>query len=310
MAHDHGDEHSHGHGHSHAPANFGKAFAIGAALNVIYVIFELVFGGLSHSLALVTDAVHNMGDVLGLLLAWLTSVLGRRIPTAQRTYGLRRASVLSSLTNAVVLIITTSVVGYEAIRRFWNLTDVAGGTVIWVALIGVAINAVTAILFAAGRKGDLNVRSVFVHFTADAALALGVAVTGLVILLTGWHWLDPVVSLILVAVILYETWDLLRESVNLALDAVPEGIDMGEVRSYLAGLPGVTAVHDLHVWGMSTTETALTAHLVVPAVMDHDRLLAQTCAGLHDRFGIEHATLQIETGNPAHPCRLAAAQSV
>ncbi len=307
MAHEHGS----GHGHSHTPADFGKAFAIGAALNIVYVIFELVFGGLSHSLALVTDAVHNMGDVLGLLLAWFTTILGRRIPTVQRTYGLRRSSVLSSLTNAVVLIITTSVVGYEAIRRFWNLKDVAGGTVIWVALIGVAINAVTAFLFAAGRKGDLNLRGVFVHFTADAALALGVAVTGLVILLTGWHWLDPVISLVLVAVILYETWDLLRESVNLALDAVPEGIDMGEVRAYLASLPGVTEVHDLHVWGMSTTETALTAHLVIPVLAGSiDGLLCQAMDGLHEQFEIVHPTLQVETGDPAYPCHLATAGSV
>jgi len=300
MAHDHGGEQ--GHSHSHVPANFGRAFAIGAALNLTYVIFELVFGGLSHSLALVTDAVHNMGDVLGLLLAWLASVLGRRIPTARRTYGLRRSSVLSSLANAVILLITTSVVGWEAIHRFGNLQDVAGKTVIWVALIGVVINAVTAFLFSAGRKGDVNLRGVFVHMAADAGLALGVAVTGLAILFTGWRWLDPVVSLVLVVVILYETWDLLRDSVNLALDAVPEGINPGNVRAYLAGLPDVQDVHDLHIWAMSTTETALTAHLVVPDVTDHDRLLARACEELHDTFGIEHATLQIETGNPAYPC--------
>lgn len=304
MAREHGD------GHSHAPARFGKAFAIGVALNATYVVLEVVFGLLAHSIALVADAGHNLGDVLSLILAWVASVLVRRPPSRRRTYGWRRSSILTALINAVLLLVTMGGIAWEAIRRFGNTDKVEGKTVIWVAAVGIFINGATALLFMSGRKGDLNIRAAFVHMASDAGLAFGVVIAGIAILLTGKGWIDPAMSLLIVAIVLYETWDLLRDSVNLALDAVPEGINPSAVESYLAGLSGVQEVHDLHIWAMSTTETALTAHLVVPNVTDHDSLLARTCEGLHDRFGIEHATLQIETGDPAYLCQSASAEAV
>ena len=307
MAHDHG---AGGSGHSHAPANYSRAFAIGVALNVGFVVVEAAFGFLSGSLALVADAGHNLSDVLGLLLAWGASILVRRRPTLRRTYGLRRSSILAALLNAVFLLLAIGAIGWEALARFAHPAPVAGGTVIWVALIGIVINGATALLFFSGRKGDLNIRGAFLHMAADAGVSLGVVIAGLAILLTGWPWLDPAVSLAIVAIIFVGTWGLLRDSVNLALDAVPEGIDAAAVGDYLAALPGVAAVHDLHIWAMSTTETALTAHLVIPRAGDGDALLARASAELHDRFGIEHPTLQVERGDPAHPCARAAADAI
>lgn len=302
--------HNHGQGHSHAPASFGRAFAIGIALNTGFVVVEATLGLLSGSLALIADAGHNLSDVLGLFIAWGASILVRRRTTARRTYGLRRSSILAALLNAVFLLIAIGVIAWEALGRFAHPAPVAGGTVIVVALVGVAINAATALLFIAGRKDDLNIRGAFLHMAADAGVSLGVALAGVAILFTGWQWLDPLVSLAIVLVILVGTWGLLRDSVNLALDAVPEGIDTAAVTAYLAALPGVTEVHDLHIWAMSTTETALTAHLVIPNKQNEDALLVRTSAELHDRFGIEHATLQIEHIDPAHPCGLAPAQVV
>lgn len=305
-AHDEHDEHEHshghGHGHSHAPANFGRAFAIGIALNAGYVIAEAVFGRLAHSLALIADAGHNLGDVLGLLIAWGAMFLARRRPTARRTYGLRRSSILAALTNAVVLLIITGGIAWEAVHRFFAPGTVGDRTVMLVAAGGILVNGFTALLFASGRDGDLNIRGAFLHMATDAGLALGVVLTGLAILITHWQWLDPAVSLILSFIIIRGTWGLLRESMDLALDAVPEGIDAGRVGAYLASLPGVAEVHDLHIWGMSTTQAALTAHLVVPGINDHDALLAEAAHELHDHFAIEHVTLQIETGDPAYPC--------
>ncbi len=292
MAHDHGT-HDHG-GHTHAPADFGRAFAIGIALNTGFVTIEATFGVLSNSLALVADAGHNLSDVLGLLIAWGASVLVRRAATERRTFGLRRSSILASLANAVFLLVAVGGIAWEAIHRFNQPEPVAGGTVIGVALVGIAVNATTALLFASGRKGDLNIRGAFLHMAADAGVSLGVVIAGVVILLTGWSWLDPVVSLVIVLVILIGTWGLLRDSVNLALDAVPEGVDIAAVRAYLAALPGVTGVRDLHIWAMSTTETALTAHLTVPAAGDHDALLIEIAQELDEHFGIEHVTVQIE----------------
>lgn len=298
------------HHHDHAPANYSKAFAIGVALNLGYVFVEASFGFVSHSLALVADAGHNLSDVLGLLLAWGASWLVQRRPTKHRSYGFRRSSVLAALFNALFLLVAIGAIAWEAIRRFGDPASVSGTTVIVVAAVGIVINTATALLFMSGQKGDLNIRGAFLHMAADAAVSLGVVLAGIAIVRTGWDWLDPAVSLAIVAVVLVATWGLLRDSVNLALDAVPEGIDPAAVQGYLSGLPGVVEVHDLHVWGMSTTETALTAHLIVPDGSGGDALLARTCAELHDRFGIEHATLQIERGDPAYPCRLAPAEVV
>ena len=299
-----GRDHAHSDsGHSHAPKNFGAAFAIGTTLNFGFVILEVVFGLYAHSLALVADAGHNLGDVLGLLLAWGASALARRAPTQRHTYGMRSSSILAALFNAIFLLVSVGAIAWEAIRRFGNPTDVAGWTVIWVSAVGIAINTATALLFMSGRKGDLNIRGAFMHMAADAGISAGVVVAGFVILATGLHWIDPVVSLAISAVIIWGTWGLLRDSVNLALQAVPEGIELAEVKEYLAGLPNVTAVHDLHIWPMSTTETALTAHLVRDVDRCDSSMLEKCCKELHDKFEIQHATIQLETED--HNCELA-----
>lgn len=311
MAHTHthndspivGGHHSHGgHSHSHAPTNFGTAFAIGTTLNLAFVIIEVIYGLRAHSLTLVADAGHNLGDVLGLVLAWGAAVLSRRFPTKQRTYGMRRSSILAALTNAIVLLVTVGGIGFEAIRRLTHPATVEGHTVIVVAAIGIVINTGTALLFMSGRKGDVNIRGAFLHMAADAAVSAGVVIAGLVIAATGWLWVDPIVSLIIVLIIVLGTWSLLGESMNLAMDAVPESADAHAIEEYLAALPGVTEVHDLHIWGLSTTETALTAHLVIPEVGDHDSLLLDVCRILHDRFSIEHPTLQVEHIHAAASC--------
>jgi len=298
--------HSHsGHVHSHAPASFGSAFAIGVGLNLSFVILEATWGVLSHSLSLLADAGHNLGDVVGLLLAWGSIVLARRVPTERRTYGLRRSTTLAALFNAVLLLMGVGAIAWEAIGRFRNPAPVAGGTMVWVASVGIAVNTASALLFAAGRKSDLNVRGAFLHMAADAAVSLGVVLAGVAILATGWLWLDPAVSLLISVVILGSTSGLLRDSVNLALDAVPRGIQVAEVKKYLEGLAEVCEVHDLHVWGMSTTETAMTAHLVIPNRLPDDCFYRDTSRALHDLFGIEHVTLQVENGDPETPCRQA-----
>jgi cobalt-zinc-cadmium efflux system protein len=274
---------------------------------VAFVIAELLYGRRAHSLALVADAGHNLSDVLSLGLAWGASILTRRQPSQRRTYGLRRSSILAAVINAVVLLIAIGAIAAEAIPRFAHPSPVAGTTVIWVAAVGIAINGGTAVLFMAGRTHDLNIRGAFLHMAADAGVSLGVVLAGLAMLATGWWWLDPVVSLIIAGVILISTWGLLRDSVNLALDAVPDEIDAHAVAGYLARLPGVVSVHDLHIWGMSTTETALTCHLVVPTDGDSDALITRAARELHDRFGIEHTTLQVETGTATCACSLAPA---
>jgi len=298
------------HHHDHGPTNYGWAFAIGVALNLTFVLIEAFYGYVAHSLALIADAGHNLSDVLGLLLAWGASILARRLPTQRRTYGLRRSSILAALINSVVLLITVGGIAWEAIRRFNVPGPVAGATVIWVAVVGIVINTATALLFLSGRKSDLNIRGAFLHMAADAGVSLGVVLAGIAILATGWLWLDPVVSLMIVIVILVGTWGLLRDSLNLALDAVPENIDVVRVQAYLASLPDVSDVHDLHIWGISTTETALTAHLIVREITGGDALLSRVCKELHDEFGIEHATLQLEAGDSAYPCGLASADTV
>jgi cobalt-zinc-cadmium efflux system protein len=294
-----------GHEHIHAPANYGRAFAIGVILNLGFVVLEIVYGRLSNSLALVADAGHNLSDVLGLALAWGAMILARRTPTAERTYGFRRSSILAALFNAAVLLISVGAIAWEAVIRLRNLNAVEETTVIWVAAVGILINGGTALLFMSGRKGDMNIRGAFVHLASDAVITFGVVLAGVVMLYTGWTWLDPLISLIISALIIYGTWGLLRDSVNLALDAVPERIDINAVKEYLANLPTCADVHDLHVWGMSTTETALTAHVVMNKTTCDDALLAKTANDLHNKFGIEHTTLQVEFGDPNYPCQLA-----
>jgi cobalt-zinc-cadmium efflux system protein len=304
LAHGHEEYRGSGHDH-HAPANFGRAFGIGISLNILYVAAQVVFGLLAHSLALLADAGHNLSDVLGLLMAWYASVLARRLPTSRHTYGFRRTSILASLGNAILLLIAVGGITWEAIRRFGEPAPVAGITVVWVAALGIAINGFIAFLFAGGRKEDLNIKGAFLHMAGDAAVSAGVVAAGIVILFTGWWWLDPVVSLIINAVIVWGTWGLLKESVNLALDAVPAGIDLDAIRKYLEGLPGINAVHDLHVWALSTTDTALTAHLVRTDSQGDNELLVAVCGELRARFRVGHATIQLEFSDTAKRCELA-----
>ena len=306
---DDGCGHAHGAlGHSHAPASFGPAFAIGITLNLGFVILEVIYGLFAHSLALIADAGHNLGDVLGLVLAWGATFLARTAPTERRTYGLRSSSILAALFNAIFLLITVGAIAWEAIRRFGDPTVVEPRTVIWVAVVGIVINAVTALMFMSGRKRDLNIRAAFLHMAADAGVSLGVVVAGFLIMATGKQWIDPVISLAIAAVIIWGTWGLLRDSVNLALHAVPHGIELAEVRRYLSSLPHVTEVHDLHVWPMSTTETALTAHLVRDVDECDCALLDRAARDLHRKFEIQHATLQFETLD--HQCHLASEEKV
>ena len=307
--HHHTEPHGHGHGHAHhhhhAPRDFGRAFAIGIALNGSYVIGEAVYGFLGNSLALLADAGHNAGDVVSLGLAWLAAWLSGKAPSARYTYGLRSSSILAALANALLLAVVTGGIAWEAVLRLIQPESTAGVTMMVVAAVGIVINGATALMFASGRERDLNVRSAFLHMASDALVALGVVATGAAILATGWLWLDPAISLVIGAVIVWGTWSLLREALALALAGVPQGVDRGGVAAYLAALPGVTEVHDLHIWGMSTTETALTAHLVRPGAALDDALLAEACGELKRRFAIHHATLQIEDGSLEHPCELA-----
>jgi len=298
MAHDHNH-----HGHSHAPKDFGAAFAIGTTLNLAYVIAQIVFGIIAHSLALLADAGHNFSDVLGLLLAWGASYLTKTRPTPRRTYGLGRSSILAALANAILLLVAVGGITWEAIRRFNNPGEVAGKTVIIVAAIGVLINGATALLFFSGRKDDLNIKGAFLHMVADAAVSVGVVAAGIAIMITGWNWLDPVASLTINAVIVWGTWGLLRDSVAMMLDLVPANVDAKAVRRFLEQQNGVTAVHDLHIWPLSTTRIALTVHLEMPNGRGSDAFLHDLCQCLHDQFGIEHSTIQIE--QDAKACSLA-----
>ena len=289
---EHGDN---DYGHSHAPARFGRAFVVGIALNTIFVGVEVVYGLFAHSLALVADAGHNLGDVLGLFLAWGATVWGRRTPTARHTYGWRRSSVLAALADAIFLLVTVGVIAGEAVQRLRAPAPVAAQTMIWVSALGIVINTATALMFISGRKGDLNVRGAFQHMAADAVISAGVVLAGVIIAFTRWLWLDPVVSLALVAVIVAGTWGLLRDSFHLALDAIPAGIEADAVREYLLGLPGVTGAHHLHIWGLSTTEVALTVHLVLKDGPTDDGLLHEINHELAERFLIGHATIQFES---------------
>ncbi|HYJ53666.1 MAG TPA: cation diffusion facilitator family transporter [Allosphingosinicella sp.] len=290
--------HAHGSGdhagHSHAPKDFGRAFLIGTTLNMGFVIVEAVFGILANSMALLADAGHNLSDVAGLLIAWGAASLAKRGPTRHYTYGFRRSSILAALFNALFLLVAMGAIAFEAIQRFSDPQPISSGTVMLVAGVGIVINTATALLFASGRKGDINIRGAYLHMAADAAVSAGVVVAGFAIAKTGWLWLDPLTSLAIVAVIFFGTWGLLKDSVGLSLDRVPEGIAPAEVEQKLALLPGVSRVHDLHIWGMSTTEVALTCHLVMPEGLPDDEFLHEAAATLKEEFGIDHTTIQIE----------------
>jgi cobalt-zinc-cadmium efflux system protein len=310
--HDHArehDDHHHGHvhgigGRGHAPKSFGRAFAIGITLNIVYVAAEAFYGVATHSLALLADAGHNLGDVLGLAAAWMATVLSTRRPSQQFTYGFGRSSVLAALGNAVALLVITGGIAWEALRRLAAPQPVHGLTIIVVAAIGIVVNGGTALLFLSGRKSDLNIRGAYLHMASDAFVALGVVITGVLILVTGWLWLDPLVGLMVSGAIVLGTWSLLSEALHLSLDAVPAGIDRAQVQTYLHGLPGILEVHDLHIWGLSTTESALTAHLVCAESAGDAAVLPQISAELRQRFGINHATIQLETPELAKRCGL------
>jgi cobalt-zinc-cadmium efflux system protein len=303
-AHEHADHDHHGRAHGHAPASFGTAFAVGIGLNLTFVAVEFSYGVLANSVALMADAGHNLSDVLGLAIAWIASVLTRRAPSARYTYGLGGSSILAALFNAMLLLLAVGAIAWEAALRLLHPEPVASGTVMIVAAVGIVVNGVTAALFASGRKGDLNIRGAFLHMVADAAVSAGVVVAGLVILYTGWLWLDPLASLVIVGVIVWGTWSLLRDSLAMSVDAVPASIDPQAVRSYLASCAGVAAVHDLHIWPLSTTDSALTAHLVFPGGHPGDEFLAVAASELKQRFGIGHTTLQIEISEQT-ACHLA-----
>jgi cobalt-zinc-cadmium efflux system protein len=289
--------HDHAHHHDHAPANFGAAFAVGIVLNLAFVAVGATVGVIGHSMALIADAGHNLGDVAGLAVAWTAAILARRAPSQRFTYGLRSSSILAALFNAVFLLIVTGAIAVEAIRRFVEPQPVAGRLVMIVAAIGIVVNVLTALLFLRGRHGDLNIRGAFLHMAGDAAVSAGVVIAGGVILLTGWHWIDPAASLLICLVIVAGTWSLLRDSLSMTLHGVPSGIDAQEVRIYLEGQAGVCAIHDLHIWPMSTTETALTCHLVMPDGHPGDATLHALADELSHRFGIPHATIQVETSD-------------
>ena len=300
--HDH-DHTAHG-GHAHAPASYGRAFAIGTALNLGFVVVEAVFGFLGNSVALLADAGHNLGDGLGLVMAWGAYVLSRRRPTAAYTFGLGKSSILAALFNALLLLVAVGAIAWEAVQRLIHPEPVVAGIVMAVAAVGILINGATAMLFASGRKGDLNVHAAFMHMLADAGVSAGVVLAGLVISFTGWLWVDPVVSLVVNSVIVFATWGILRQSVTMAVAGVPDSIDLALVKRHLAEMPGVSDVHDLHIWPLSTTETALSCHLVMPAGHPGDAWLVAAGVELKEHFRIGHPTFQIET-DPTHACPFA-----
>lgn len=315
-AHDHAEDrgrahkHGHGHHHHHLPSDgMGRAFAIGVALNTAFVVAEAAAGLWAGSLALLADAGHNLSDVLALILAWGAATLARRAPTGRRTYGLRKSTILASLANAVLLLVAIGAIVSESIRRLGVPAPVETNVVMLTAGLGVLINGATAMLFFRGSHNDLNVRGAFLHMASDAAVSVAVVISAFVMARTGVLWIDPALSLAIAAFILVATWGLLTESIDLALDAAPKEIDVAEVRDWLAAQPGVVELHDLHIWAMSTTETALTVHLIRPDNGDNDAFLHGLCEGLQGRFNIGHATVQVET-DAAHACRLAPAEVV
>jgi len=301
--HDHHHHHLH-HDHSDFDPT-QRAFAVGVALNIIFVAVELFFGFWSNSLSLLADAGHNFSDVIGLVIAWGAVILAKRKPSPRFTYGLRSSTILAALVNTMILLVAVGGIVWEGVHRIYSTEAVNGSVMVWVAMFGVLINTGTALMLRHGSKNDINVRGAFLHMVADAAVSLGVVVSGLLVLWQGWFWLDGVMSVLIAGVILWSTWSLFRESINLVLHAVPENIDVGSVHKYLAGLHGVTEVHDLHIWAMSTTEIALTAHLLMPAGHPGDKFLSEVSIGLEKHFRIDHPTLQIEIASCAVPCGIA-----
>ena len=300
MSHNHSHGHGHGHHHHPAPGDNGRAFAIAIGLNTAFVAIEFIYGFIANSTALMADAGHNLSDVLGLGLAWGAALLTKSAPTHRFTYGLRGTTILAALANALLLMVACGAIAWEAAHRFAHPEPVAGTTVSIVAFVGVLINGFSAWLFVAGSKDDINVRGAYQHMAADAALSLGVVISGVVIIYTGWTWLDPAVSLVLVVVIVAGTWSLLKESIQMVLAGVPASVDATGVTTFLAAQPGVTEVHDVHIWAMSTTETALTAHLVMPGGYPGDAALDDITRHLREDFAIHHSTLQVEQGTTQH----------
>ncbi len=292
------------HDHSHNVNNYNTSFAMGVTLNILFVVVEAGYGILADSLALIADAGHNLSDVLGLLLAWGAMFMAKKASTEKRTYGFRKVTIMASLTSAILLILALGGIAWEAIERLNNPAPVEGMVVIIVASIGVVINTATALLFVSGQKHDLNIRGAFLHMAADAGVSLGVVIAGIFIMIKGWLWIDPVISILIVIIILIGTWGLLRDSINLSLDAVPEGIDIGGIKDYLLKIEPVTGLHDLHIWALSTTETALTVHLTVIKETLNNGLLEGIQQHLHDHFNIEHATIQIERETDPNKCML------
>jgi len=293
------------HHHHHAPPDYNRAFAAAVVLNLGFVIIEAVFGFLSDSLALLTDAGHNLSDVMGLLLAWGAAALAKKKPSSRRTYGYSRATIIASVLSGLILMGAVGAIGWEAVNRLFAPAQPAGLTIIIVAGIGVVINTATALFFVSGKDHDLNVRGAFLHMAADAGISLGVVVSGALILFYGLNWVDPVISLFIAAAIFFSTWGLLRDSLNLAVDAVPRNVDPEAVREYLSGLPGVNTIHDLHIWPLSTTDTALTAHMVMDKFPDGDEFLADVARVLDERFSIKHPTIQMERAGSGIPCHQA-----
>lgn len=293
---------THAHGHDHAPANFGHAFAIGITLNVGFVIAEVVFGFIANSMSLLADAGHNLSDVLGLVLAWAAAMMARRSASPRFTYGLKKAPILAALANSLLLLIAVGAIGGEAIRRLFHPSVTKGSIVTIVAAAGIVVNGLTALLFARGRRSDINVAAAYLHMAGDALVSVAVVIAGLAIIWTGQQWIDPAMSLAVAIIILWSSIDLLKESVWMSLAGVPKGIDVDEVALTLSAIEGVEAVHDLHIWPLSTTETALTAHIVTARADYPDALLENARTLLHDRFHIEHCTIQVESHHPAHHC--------
>lgn len=290
------------HHHHHGTPDYSRAFAVGVVLNVVFVIVEAVYGVLSDSLALLTDAGHNLSDVMGLLLAWGAAYLAGKRPSAHRTYGYSRATIIASVLSGLLLMGAVGAIGWEAVNRLLDPPAPAGKTIMIVASVGVVINTVTALFFFSGKDTDLNIRGAYLHMAADAAVSLGVVLSGALIFFFGFNWLDPLISLVIAAVIFLSTWGLLRDSLNLAVDAVPRNVDPEAVRDYLSGLPGVTAIHDLHIWPLSTTDTALTAHMVMDRFPDSDHFLNGVAQELAERFSIKHPTIQLERADSEVVC--------